>query len=168
MSGSRSQRRRGKATKPTGLASYQRDIMASVPEKHRVAVRGPRGLGKSAVASLTLLWFALTRDAAGVDWKCVTTAGSWSQLLSYLWPEIKKWSYCLNWETIGRGPFSERNELMKAGLSLRHGLATAGSPDQPQKLEGAHADSVLYIFDESKIIAADTFDAAEGAFSGSR
>ena len=159
-------RRKGKATKPSGLALYQREIIADIPVKKRVAVRGPRGLGKSTTASLTVLWFALTRDAAGIDWKCVTTAGSWGQILAFLWPEIKKWSYCINWEAVGRGPFSERNELMKAGLSLRHGLATAGSPDQPQKLEGAHADSVLYIFDESKIIAADTFDAAEGAFSG--
>lgn len=159
-------RRAGKSAKPAGLASYQREIMASLPEKHRVAVRGPRGLGKSTSAALILLWFALTRDAAGVDWKVVTTAGSWSQITSYLWPEIKKWSYCLNWDAIGRGPFSERSELMKTGLSLRHGLAMAGSPDQPEKLEGAHADSVLYIFDESKIVAPQTFDAAEGAFSG--
>ena len=159
-------RRKGKTARPTGLAEYQREIMASLPVKHRVAVRGPRGLGKSTTAALILLWFALTRDAAGIDWKCVTTAGSWSQLLNYLWPEIKKWSYCLNWDAIGRSPFSERNELMKGGLSLRHGLAMAGSPDQPEKLEGAHADSVLIIFDESKIIGAETFDAAEGIFSG--
>ena len=159
-------RRKGKSARPTGLAEYQREIMASLPVKHRVAVRGPRGLGKSTTAALILLWFALTRDAAGIDWKCVTTAGSWSQLLNYLWPEIKKWSYCLNWDAIGRSPFSERNELMKGGLSLRHGLAMAGSPDQPEKLEGAHADSVLIIFDESKIIGAETFDAAEGIFSG--
>ena len=159
-------RRQGKNPKPVGLAPYQREIIADIPVKKRVAVRGPRGLGKSTTASLVVLWFALTRDAAGVDWKCVTTAGSWNQILSFLWPEIKKWSYNLRWETVGRGPFSERTELMKAGLSLKHGLATAGSPDQPEKLEGAHADSVLYIFDESKIIAAATFDAAEGAFSG--
>lgn len=159
-------RRKGKATKPAGLAPYQREVMASIPEQLRVTVRGPRGLGKSTTAALILLWFALSRDAAGIDWKIVTTAGSWQQLTDFLWPEVKKWAYCLRWETIGRGPFSERTELMKTGLSLRHGLATAGSPDQPQKLEGAHADSVLYIFDESKLISADTFDAAEGAFSG--
>jgi hypothetical protein len=54
---------------------------------------------------------------------------------------------------------------MKTGLALRHGIATAGSPDQPEKLEGAHADSILYIYDEAKIIIPETFDAAEGAFS---
>jgi len=119
-------RRKGKTSRVPGLADYQRDIMASLPEKHRVAVRGPRGLGKSAVASLILLWFAITRDAAGIDWKVVTTAGSWAQLTGFLWVEIKKWAYCLNWEAIGRGPLSERNELMKTGLALRARCGSRG------------------------------------------
>jgi hypothetical protein len=37
--------------------------------------------------------------------------------------------------------------------------------DQPGLLEGAHADHILYIFDEAKSIIDDTFDAAEGALS---
>jgi hypothetical protein len=32
-------------------------------------------------------------------------------------------------------------------------------------IEGAHADSIMYVFDESKAISQATFDAAEGAFS---
>ena len=159
-------KRPGKKTARTpGLAPYQRDIIAAIPEKQRLAVRGPRGLGKTTVAALVVLWFALTRDAAGVDWKIVTTAGSWAQLTDFTWIEIKKWAYCLNWDFIGRGPLSERTELMKTGMSLRHGIATAASPDVPAKIEGAHADSLLFLFDESKIISAETFDAAEGAFS---
>lgn len=38
--------------------------------------------------------------------------------------------------------------------------------NDPSLIEGAHAESLLYIFDESKSIPADIFDAAEGAFSG--
>ncbi len=151
-----------KSTRAPGL---QRDIIAALPEKKRLAVRGPRGLGKTSIAALTVLWFACTRDAAGVDWKIVTTAGSWGQLTDFTWQEIKKWAFCLNWDSVGRGPFSERTELMKTGISLRHGIATAASPDVPQKIEGAHATSLYFLFDESKIISADTFDAAEGAFS---
>lgn len=158
-------RRRGKSPQKLGLTSYQRDIIASIPVKKRVAVRGPRGLGKTALASLVVLWFACSRDAAAADWKIVTTAGSWAQLTDFTWVEIRKWANCLDWEAIGRPPFSERTELMKTGLSLRHGIATAASPDLPARIEGAHADSLLFLFDESKIISAETFDAAEGAFS---
>jgi len=157
-------RRQGK--RAVGLAPYQREVISSLPEKKRVAVRGPRGLGKTALASLVILWFALTRDMAGIDWKIMTTAGSWGQLEGFLWPEVKRWAYCVNWDAVGRPPLSERNELMKHGLSLRYGLALAGSPDQPERIEGLHGDAILYVYDEAKLIIPETFDAAEGAFSG--
>ena len=148
-----------------GLTGYQREILAAIPKRKRVAVRGPRGLGKTALASLAVLWFAVTREMAGVDWKVVTTAGSWAQLTDFTWVEIRKWANLVDWDAVGRGPLNERSELMKTGMTLRHGIATASSPDQAAKIEGAHADSLLFLFDESKIISAETFDAAEGAFS---
>lgn len=158
--------RPGKDGKTRGLTPYQVEIIGTLPQARRMAVRGPRGLGKSTTASLIILWFAVTRDAAGRDWKIVTTAGSWQQLEDFLWQEIAKWAWNLDWDKIGRAPFSSRNELMKTQLRLRHGLALAASPDKPEKIEGAHADSVLVVYDEAKIIAADTFDATEGIFSG--
>jgi hypothetical protein len=150
------------------LTSYQAEILAHVPTERRVAVRGPHGLGKSTANALAVLWFAVTRDAAGIDWKCPTTAGAWRQLEHYLWPEIHKWARRLRWDIIGRPPFSERSELLGLHLKLRHGAAFAVASDQPALIEGVHADSVLYIFDESKSIIPGTFDAAEGAFSAAR
>ena len=88
-----------------GLADYQQDIIGGFPQAVRLAVRGPRGLGKSMTASLLILWFAVSRDAAGIDWKIMTTAGSWHQLESYLWREIAKWARRIDWEKLGRpGP----------------------------------------------------------------
>ena len=157
--------RPGRDGSPRGLTPYQIEIIGALPQVKRIAVRGPRGLGKSTTASLIVLWFAITRDAVGRDWKIVTTAGSWQQLEDFLWQEIGKWALALDWEKVGRPPFSSRTEMMKTQLRLRYGLALAGSPDKPERLEGAHASSVLYVFDESKIIAGATFDSAEGAFS---
>jgi hypothetical protein len=65
-------------------------------------------------------------------------------------------------------PVNERTELLSLNLKLRHGAAFAVASDQPSLIEGVHADSVLYVFDESKSISADLFDAAEGAFSAAR
>ncbi len=123
-------------------------------------------MGKSATSAITVLWFALTREASGRDWKAVTTAGAWRQLERYLWPEIRKWARLIRWDVLGREPLDERSELLALNLKLRHGSAFAVASDNPELIEGAHADSVLYVFDESKAISADTFDAAEGAFSG--
>lgn len=149
-----------------GLTDYQTEIFNAIPTHRRVAVRGPHGLGKTALNSIVILWFAQTRDQAGIDWKIATTAGSWRQLSVYLWPEIHKWAHRLRPEVIGRPKFN-RNELLGQNLKLTHGAASAVSSDDPQLIEGVHADHVLYIFDESKAISDGTFDAAEGAFSGS-
>jgi len=148
-----------------GLTAYQQEIIGELPVRKREAVRGPHGLGKSTIAAITVLWFALTSDATDTDWKVVTTAGAWRQLISYLWPEIRKWANRLRWERVRDRPFNKL-ELLNLNLRLQHGAATAASCTNPALIEGAHADRLLFVFDESKAIMPETFDACEGAFSG--
>jgi hypothetical protein len=145
-------------------APYQDEILSMLPTHRRVAVRGPHGLGKTSLMAWVLLWFALTRD--GDDWKAPTTASAWRQLTKFLWPEIRKWARRLRWDKLGRSPFDARLELQALGLKLRTGEAFAMASDVPELIEGAHADHMLYEFDESKTIPGATFDAAEGALGG--
>lgn len=149
-----------------GLTVYQQDIIGGLPERKREAVRGPHGLGKSTISAITTLWFALTRDAAGVDWKVATTAGSWHQLTQYLWPEIHKWAGRVRWDVVRDGRPFTRTELQNLNLRLGFGHAFAGASANAALIEGAHADSLLFVYDEAKAIPAGTFDACEGAFSG--
>lgn len=144
---------------------YQLEVAAALPEAKRMSVRGPHGLGKTTLAALIVLWFALTRDANGDDWKALTTASVWRQLEKFLWPEIHKWVRLLNWDAIGRAPFKDR-ELLDMSIKLRTGSAFAVASDDPAKMEGAHGDQLLYIYDEAKTIPPETYDATEGAFSG--
>lgn len=143
---------------------YQDEVISQLQSKGRAAERGPHGLGKTALASWIVLSFALTRD--GLDWKAPTTASAWRQLTKYLWPEIHKWSKRLKWDKIGRKPFDSRLELHGLSLKLATGEAFAVASDNAELIEGAHADHLLYVFDESKAIPDAIFDAAEGAFSG--
>jgi hypothetical protein len=147
------------------LSPYQQEILNALVEHRRVAVRGPHGLGKTAMAAITILWFAITRDAEEVDWKIPVTASVWRQLQLYLWPEVHKWARRLRWDQIGRPPFSRGTELLHLSLKLNFGEAFALASDDPTAIEGAHATELLYVFDEAKAIPAETFDAAEGAFS---
>lgn len=147
-----------------GPAPYQDDILSRIVEHKRVAVRAPHGAGKTALESWVLLWFACTRD--GDDWKIPTTASAWRQLTHYLWPEVRKWARRLKWDVIGREPFSLSSELLMLNLKLRTGEAFALASNDPASIEGAHADHLLYLFDEAKTIPGETFDSAEGAFSG--
>jgi hypothetical protein len=146
-----------------GPAPYQNEILEAIPKHRRVSARGPHGLGKSTLAAWAIHWFALTRD--GTDWKIPATASVWRQLSAFLFPEIHKWARRLNWERIGRPPYKDKDELLTLALHLSTGSAFALASDQPTALEGAHADHILYVFDESKAISSAIFDAAEGAFS---
>lgn len=152
----------------TGLADYQGEILSELPRRRRVAVRGPHGLGKSGLAALTILWFATTRDAAGIDWKVITTASAWRHLSVYLWPEVHKWARRIRWDQLDRPVFHERRELLDLHLKLGFGAATAVASNKAELIEGAHADSLLYLLDEAKIIPGGTWDAIEGAFAGGR
>lgn len=142
---------------------YQLEGLRRLATNRRFALRGPHGLGKTAMAAWAVLWFALTRD--GEDWKVPTTASAWRQLTKFLWPEIHLWARRLRWDRIPRPPFNRSRELLTLSLKLRTGEAFALASDNADLIEGAHATHLLYVFDEAKAIPRRTWDAAEGAMS---
>jgi sorbitol-specific phosphotransferase system component IIA len=144
-------------------APYQKEIVSDLITKGRICVRGPHGLGKTAMMAWIILWFALTRD--GEDWKIPTTASNWRQLTKYLWPEVEKWARRLKWDVIGRPPFQPKKELLDLSLKLKTGEAFALASDRPELIEGAHAKHLLYILDEAKTIVDETWNSVEGAFA---
>lgn len=143
---------------------YQDEIGVNIVKHRRESVRGPHVIGKTCIASLLVHWYALTRD--GEDWKIITTASVWRQLSKYLWPEIHKWARKIRWNKIGRQPYDNRLELQMLSLKLETGEAFAVASDNHEHIEGAHADHIFYIFDEGKAIPNKTWEAAEGALSG--
>src|SRR6266852_5360304 len=108
-------------------AVYQDELLSELLVRKRIAVRGPHGLGKTAIAAWLILHFALTRD--GEDWKCPTTASAWRQLTKFLWPEVHKWSRRLNWSRVERPAFDPRTELLQLSLKLKTGEAFALASD---------------------------------------
>ena len=147
-----------------GPVVYQDEIMSNLVQYRRESVRGPHGLGKTAMVAWLVLWFALVHDDE-IDWKIPITASAWRQLTKFAMPEIHKWARKLDWKKLGREPFSERLELQQINLRLRNGEAFALASDNSVMIEGAHASKMLYVFDESKEIPPPTWDSAEGAFS---
>jgi len=146
------------------MADYQEEILGYFDEGYtRVAVRGPHGLGKTAIASILTHHSVLTAES---DCKVPTTASAWRQLEKYLWPEIKKSCKFLEWMDIGRSPYS-REELLTLSIKLNQGTveAFAVASDDHTTIEGAHASRIVYVFDEAKTIPRATWNAAEGAFS---
>ncbi len=147
-----------------GPADYQEATLAALPEYLRVAVRGPRGAGKTAPAAWAVLWFATTRDGLD-DWKVPTTAGAWRQLTKFLWPEIHRWARRLRWDRLGREPFHRGRDLLERNLKLSTGEAFAIASNDPDLLEGAHAPRLFAVVDEGKAVPEGSWDAIEGYFS---
>jgi len=159
----------------------QRTIVAVEPVGDRwtrcIAVDSPRRLflasdamiptHNTSIASWTILWFAITREAARIDWKILTTASVYRQLSHFLWPEVHKWARRIRWAEIGRRPWAA-TELLQAGLNLAYGTAIPIASSDPAKAEGAHARQLLFVYDEAKAIPPEMFDATEGAFSGEK
>jgi hypothetical protein len=153
---------------PTGahLTSYQAEILDEVPRRKRMAVASCRGAGKTALAAILCLWFATTRDGTGgTDWKAVLTAGGYRQLIEYLLPECMKFARLIRWERIGRPPWQPGAQLLKTGIEGETGSMFPAVSHTSSLIEGAHASQVLYIFDESRSIPEDTWEAVEGVFS---
>lgn len=155
---------KGREEAPT---PYQLEIMQALLDYQRACVRGPHGLGKTGLSAWTVWWFALTREALMLDWKIATTASAWRQLTKYLWPEITKWSRRINWTAVGRPELKFKDEYSSQNIKLRYGQAFAVASNRSDLIEGAHADHMLYLFDESKIIPAATWTSAEGAMTKS-
>lgn len=142
--------------------SYQEDILRQFVEHKRIAVRGPHGLGKTALSSWVVLWGMV---AFNTDVKIVTTASAWRQLTKFTWPEIRKWASKADWGAIGV-ELRRNKELLELSIKLPGKEAFAVASDNPALIEGAHASMLIYVFDEAKAIPVGTWDAAEGAFSG--
>ena len=144
------------------IAPYQSEALKKLIDERRVSLRGPHGLGKTALAAWTILWFACTRPD---DTKIPTTASAWRQLEKFLWPEIHKWYRYGKWEEWqAMGGIKPDMFLLK----LKVGVACeafALASDNEALIEGAHGTNLLYVFDESKAVPDKTWDAAEGAFA---
>lgn len=143
------------------VAPYQADIMRQFVIRRRMAVRAPHGIGKTTVTAALVLWAVATAD---VDTKVVTTAGAWRQLTFFLWPEIKKWAHRASWDLVGLR-MRQGVELLEMSIKTTNCIVVAAASDNAATMEGAHASRIFYFFDEAKIINADVWDAAEGAFS---
>ena len=141
---------------------YQLDVLTGMVANEKEAMRGPRGSGKSAVAAWAVHWFADMWDGLE-EWKTITTASVWAQLTRYLWPEVHKWYRRKRWDDIPIAKWQFGRQLQKRSLEALTGQAFALSPANFEAGEGAHAEHLLYILDEAKLIDHEVFDSIEGA-----
>lgn len=130
--------------------------------ERKISVRSGHGTGKSTVASWAMLWFMLTR----VPVKVVVTAPTASQLFDALFGECRRWAKLLP-PAVGEllEIKSDRIEL-KASPEEAFISARTSRAEQPDALQGIHAEFVLLVVDEAPGVSEAVFEAAGGSMSG--
>ena len=64
------------------IRPYQEQALSALLEHRRVCMRGPHGIGKTALEAWAVLWALAVHE----EIKAPTTASAWRQLTEYLWP----------------------------------------------------------------------------------
>jgi phage terminase large subunit len=134
--------------------SKQVEILYSVRDNPRTAVRSCRGVGKTAIAAVVVLWFLYCYPNSRV----VTTAPIFAQVKNLLWREIRgRWSAAaLNGTPLGGTMNTTDLQVSEEWFAI--GLST----NDPIAFQGHHAEHMLFVADEASGVSQDVYDAAEG------
>ena len=138
-----------------------RDVMHSVRDNERTAVKAGHSVSKSYTAARLALWFLVCHPPATV----VTTAPTEKQVMDVLWREIAA-AHAGSRIPIGGNLSGLKLDLapkwFATGFSTRPDTVTA----QATSFQGYHNRNVLVIFDEAAGILPQIWDAAEGLLTG--
>lgn len=142
---------------------WQADLMKAVASgERRISVRSGHGVGKSTTVAILCLWYLMTRYPV----KIVITAPTSAQLFDALFAEIKRWINVmpLNLQQL-LNVKSDRIEIVAAPETGFISARTSRA-ENPEALQGIHADNVLLIADEASGVPEAVFEAAAGSMSG--
>lgn len=137
--------------------SKQREILRSIKENEKTAVRACHGSSKTYTAAEITTWFLNCFENS----KVITTAPTDFQVKELLWAEIN--NIYLN------------SKVRLLGECLTKKIKIEGEPDhfaigfstdKPQRAEGWHAPAILFIFDEAKGIESWMWDSVRGLSVG--
>ena len=134
--------------------SKQAEILLSVRDHTRTAVRSCHGAGKTAIAARCVLWFLAVHPNSRV----ISTAPTGSQVRQLLWREIRL-GYQAADGFMGGELFDTRLELGADWFAL--GLST----DTPERFQGHHAEHLLLVVDEASGVDERIFEAAAGSLT---
>ena len=136
----------------------QAEILQALSDFPKIGWRSGHGVGKTTTASWAAIWFLFTRQYS----KVITTASVWRQVEKMLWSEIAKWVRRCESKLKTRVKY----EILKTVIDIGPDwFATGESSDKPEKMEGFHAEHILYIVDEGKAVPKTTYEAIEGALT---
>ena len=141
---------------------WQSEVMAAVANGDRgISIRSGHGVGKTSCLSWLALWWISCHYHA----KVVITAPTSAQLHDALLPEAKAW---LKQSPEGfRDMFIIRADRIELAADPERNFISARTSraEQPDALQGVHAEHVLLICDEASGVPESVYEAAGGSMS---
>lgn len=126
-----------------------------------MSIRSGHGVGKTTLQSWLVLWFLLTRR----DAKIPVVANSQDQLRDTIWPEIRKWSKRLPESLSAQIDVQAERVVVVASPEEAFAVARTASKDNPEALQGFHAEFILFVVEEASGIDDIVFEIGAGALS---
>jgi hypothetical protein len=142
---------------------WQAEFLSAVAKgERRISIRSGHGVGKSSSASWAMIWFVLTRYPV----KVVVTAPTSAQLYDALFAETKRWVKELPAALQSLLEVKQERIELKASGTEAFISARTSRAEQPEALQGIHAEHVMLIADEASGVPEQVFEAAAGSMSG--
>lgn len=136
--------------------SKQREILYSIRDNEKIAVRACHGSSKTFTAAEATVWFLNNFENS----KVITSAPTNPQVEHLLWAEINK-IYANSKIELEGNCLVKRIKMDEADH-----YAIGFSTDKPARAEGWHAPSILFIFDEAKGIPQWLWESVRGLMTG--
>ena len=142
--------------------TWQSEVMAAAAAGSRgISIRSGHGVGKTSVLSWLALWWISTHYHA----KVVITAPTAAQLNDALLPEAKAW--LKQSPKAFRELFNVKSDRIELITDPERNFISAKTSraEQPDALQGVHADHVLLICDEASGVPEQVYESAGGSMS---
>jgi phage terminase large subunit len=136
------------------LTGKQKEILLSVVNNTKTAVKACHSSGKTFVAAVVVLWWLMVHREAVV----ITTAPTWIQVERVLWGEIH--AALARARYVFPRPSATKLELAPNRYAL--GLST----NEGVRFQGFHSPNILIIIDEAPGVDGDIYEAIEGIRAG--
>ncbi len=140
---------------------WQIEALQAIHDNDRVAVKSGHGVGKSCFQSWMVLWFISTHYPA----KIVLTANTSAQLNDVLMSEINKWHRKMSPEFREQIEVKSDRVELKSAPTESFAACRTSRRENPEALQGFHADNMLFLIDEASGIDDVVFEVAAGALS---
>jgi hypothetical protein len=140
---------------------WQAEALEAVGKHDRVSIRSGHGVGKTTLQAWLVLWFLLTHQ----NCKVPVAANSQDQLRDTIWPEIAKWHRQLPDALKAMIDVQAERIVVVQDPEGAFAVRRTASKDNPEALQGFHAEHLLFLIDEASGIPDVVFEVGMGALS---